>query len=219
MRIPATILLFACAAFAQEEKVAIRGLSLAEGNFPKLWVSQKQIPVALTFSPFQPTPPIPADKTDPLLVFSGALDPEGKPEDKNPAKVKLPPGSSFLLLGWMVENKPAFLAIEDPFETSKSDDWMLINTTSKTVAIQIGEKTKPVPLKPGEHTKMKITAPSGTGAATTMAYAEGKDWKPFYSSYVPIFNDKRCIVIIARSGEDFRVKIIPDKPVLVTEKK
>lgn len=214
MRIIILTLLLASSLFSQESKIAIRGLSLGEVELPELWVVEKKTPVPLTFSAFQPTLPIKADRVSPLLVFQGGLDEDGKPKDTNPLKVKLPTGSSsILLLGWLVNEKPALLAIKDPFRDSRSEDWIVINTTPKAIAIQVGAEAKPVRIKPGSHSDVKITAPSGTGASTTIAYAEGNEWKGFYSAYVPIYSDKRCIVIIAADGENYRVKVIPDKPV------
>lgn len=215
MRTTSLIFLFLSAVLpAQEKDVAVRGLSLSESTFPDLWVLKNKRPVALTFSPYQPTLPIRADRNSPLLVFVGALNPEGNPIDSTPKEVELPPKSdSILMIGWMTGDKPTFLAFDDPFRTSSNDDWIIINTTSKTVAIQVGEKTDPLSLKPGSHSKMKVSAPSDTGASTTIIYEDGNEWKPFYSSYMPIFSDKRCIVIIAQEGENFRVKIIPDNPV------
>ncbi len=214
MRIIALTLLLATTLIAQESKIAIRGLALGEVEFPELWVVDKKTPVPLTFSAFQPTLPIKADRVDPLLVFQGGLDEDGKPKDPKPLKVKLPAGSaSILLLGWLVDEKPALLAIKDPFRASRNEDWIVINTTPKTIAIQVGAEAKPVRIKPGSHSDLRVTAPTDTGASTTIAYAEGNEWKSFYSAYVPIYSDKRCIVIVAAEGENYRVKVIPDKPV------
>ncbi len=198
--------------FSQAEKIHFRTLALAESEFPELWVYDSAKPAAISFPASQPSSPVKADRPGPLRIFKRPLDDQGKPEDAAPALVNLPTSSSILLLGWMTGEKPGFLAIEDPFLTMKNDDWLFINTTGVPLAIQIGETAKPVPIKANSHQNLKITAPSGTGAAVIIAtqQADGT-WKSVYSSYWPIYDDKRGLVVAAQKGERFNFTYINDQ--------
>lgn len=209
---PLVSLVFAGHAFAQEEKITFRTLALAEAQFPQLWAIESGKAVPLSFPSAQPSSAIKADRTSPLAIFKGTLDDKGKPTDTVPMLVRLPSSSSILLLGWMDAGKPGFLAIEDPFSTMKADDWLVINSTKNLLAIQVGETAKPLSIKANSHESVKITAASGTGAAVTIAsqQVDGK-WKSVYSSYWPIYNDKRGLVLIVQNGSNFNVNYIVDQ--------
>ncbi len=200
------------AAFAQSENLEIRTLSLGGGELPRLWVAEGETAVPLVFSTAQPSLPVRATRLQPMPVFSGDLDEKGKPKDTKPTPVKLPAGPAILLLGWLNDAKPGLLAIPDPFRSAKFDDWIVINTTAENIAIQIGAKAKPVQIKPGAHSELKITAPPNDGAAATIAFLKDKEWKTFYSAYLPVFADSRCLVIISKDGDRLRANIISDTP-------
>jgi hypothetical protein len=117
-----------------------------------------------------------------------------------------------LLLGWVDGGKPAFLAIEDAFATMKSDDWLVINPSKKDLAIQIGADTKTIPIKANSHKAIKNTAPSGTGAAVTIAanQPDGK-WKVIYTSFWPIYDNQRGLIVVVQKGERLNVNYISDQ--------
>ncbi len=195
----------------QTDKAAVRTLSLGGRNFPQLWVMNGKTPVELTFSPVQPSPPVEITAFNPLPIFKGDLNEKGMPADTSPAKVRLTPGKSQLLLGWMADNTPKFHAIPDDFASASSRNWLVVNTTSAPVAIQIGADTKPTPVKPGAHSSIRVQAPAGEGAAVVVASPKKSgEWKTIYSTYWPIYKDKRCLVLIVDDGRRPRVKVISD---------
>lgn len=212
MRFLILALILSQTAFAQSEKLEIRTLSLGGAEFPKLWVAEGEAAVPLAFSTVQPSQPIRANRVQPMPIFSGELDDKGLPTDTTPTRVKLPDGPSILLLAWMNNGKPGFLALPDPFRSAKFNDWIVINTSTENVAIQVGAKVKPLPIAPGTHSKLKISAPPNDGAATTIAFFKDEKWTTFYSAYLPIFEDSRCLVIISKEGERLRANIISDQP-------
>lgn len=202
---------------AASEVVTVRTLAIDKSEFPKLWITVAGKPFPLEFPGFKPSTPFRADRSNPLLVHSGELDVNGLPADKSPSLVRLPSDSSILLLGWTVEDKPRFIAIPDPFLKAGQDDWLIINTTARAIGIQIGASTEPTKIQPEKSQVVKVSAPANQGAATVMASLLEGEWKSFYSTYWPIFEDKRCIVLITQQGEKMRVKVIPDLPIEAEE--
>jgi hypothetical protein len=198
--------------FSQGEKLAFRTLALAQAKYPELWVVESGKPLAITFSSTQPSLPFKADRISPLPIFKGPLDAKGKPSDTTPSLVPLPTSSSILLLAWMQGDKPSFLAIEDPFATMKKDDWLVINPTKNELGIQIGATAKPIPVKANSNQAIKNTAPVGTGAAVTIAskQADGT-WKAIYTSYWPIYDNMRGLVVVVQNGERLNVNYIADQ--------
>ncbi len=198
-------------AFAQSEKIEIRTLSLGGGEFPKLWVADGEHAVPLVFSSVQPSLPLRVNRLQPFPVFSGDLDEKGIPEDSSPQKVTLPAGDSHLLLGWMIAEKPNFLAIADPFRSARHDEWIVINTSMENIAIRIGGQKKPLQIKPGAHAMVKIASTPDTGAPSTIAFLKDGQWKPFYSAFLPVFPDKRSLIIISKAGTRLHANIISDE--------
>jgi hypothetical protein len=205
------LLLSAGSASSQTDKLNLRTLALAKAEFPELWVAASGKPVPLAFSNSQPSAALKADKINPLKIFKGPLDDKGKPADPSPTPVDLPASPGILLLGWIEEEKPAFLAVADPFTTAKSDDWLVINHTKKALTIQIGTDATPLPIEANSHQTIKCTAPVGEGAATTIASKQDDgSMKSVYSSYLPIYNDQRGLILVVEKGERINVNYISD---------
>jgi hypothetical protein len=196
---------------AQTEKIAVRTLAFSSVSFPKLWAMDATTPVALPFSKIQPSEPLRLDRGTPLRIFKGELNEKKLPTDTAPTLVKLPTGSSILLLGWMNGETPRFLPIPDPFTSAKHDDWLVINGSSLPIAVQIGASTNPTAVPPSSHVQIRVTAPVNQGAAVIIAAQNDKGWKPIYSTYWPIYPDKRCLIIVAQDGKKMRVNVISDE--------
>lgn len=213
----ALITLFpACLALSQQEKakdkLAFRTLALSQAKFPDLWVVEAGKPLQITFSSAQPSPPTKADRVTPLPIFKGPLNDKGIPSDTTPTLVSLPASSSVLLLGWMQGEKPGFLAIDDPFATMKSDDWLVINPSKSEIAIQIGASVTPIAIKPNSNQAIKMTAPAGKGAAVTIASKQTDgSWKAVYTSFWAINQNERGLVVVVQNGEKLNVNYITDQ--------
>ncbi len=198
---------------AQSSKLSIRTLSLYPVPMPELYTPDGKELVPLKFTDIQPSEPLKVDRLKGLPIYTSPVIPEGKAPP--PYLVKLPgTASSILLLGWLgPEETPQFLAIPDPSATARRSDWMVINSTKNNVALQIGINTKPMPIKAGSHQTIEVNVPVNTGAGVTMATLHKEKWKTFYSTYWPIYADKRCLILIVQDGPKMRVKqIFEDLP-------
>lgn len=206
------LLFSASLAFSQTGKIDFRTLGLANSKMPELWAVEAGKAVPLAFSSAQPSAPLKADKTNPLKIFMGPLDDKGKPMDTSPILVNLPAASSILLLGWMEDEKPAFLAIEDAFATAKYDDWLVINHSNRPLTVQVGDTSPAFPLEANSHKTFKCTSPvSGGAAATVSTKQDDGSLKKVYSSFLPIFTDQRGMIVVTQVGERVRVKYIADQ--------
>ncbi len=207
------LLVSAGLASSQTEKLSFRTLALAKAEFPELWIPAAGKSIPLAFSTSQPSAALKVDKTSPLKVFKGPLDEKGKPTDTAPTLVELPAAvSSILLLGWMEDGNPGFLAVADPFATAKNDDWLVINHTKKPLTLQIGAAATPAPIEANSQLAVRCTAPVGAGAATTVAAKQDDGtMKTVYSSYLPIYEDKRGLILVVQKGERLTVNYIADQ--------
>ena len=168
----------ACPVSAQSEKLDLRTLSLGSTDFPQLWAMNAATPVEIAFSTIQPSEPLRLNRTDPLRIFKGALNDKGQPADPTPTLVKLPTDSSILLLGWMVADTPRFFPIPDPFTAARTDDWLVINSTAKNVAIQIGATPNPPPSSPRHTPPSASQHPSMKGPRSSSPSPRIKAGKP-----------------------------------------
>ena len=209
---PLALLFSASLASSQTDKINFRTLALDNSKFPELWATASEKAVPLAFSNSQPSTALKADKANPMKIFKGPLDDKGIPSDPAPSLVPLPATTSILLLAWMKDEKPEFLAVEDAFTTAKTDDWLVINHSDKPLTVQIGATDKPLTVAPNSQLAFKCTAPVGSGAAATVAsqQADGA-WKTIYTSYLPIYPDKRGIILAAQNGERIKVNYISDE--------
>jgi hypothetical protein len=210
--IKVVLLLSTGLAFGQGQKLAFRTLALGNSKLPELWAMESGKPLPIKFSSNQPSVPFKADRTSPFKIFKGPLNENGKPSDPVPSLVPIPATSSILLLGWVDDGKPAFLAIEDSFATMKSDDWLVINPSQSELAIQIGAGTPTIPVKANSHKAIKTSAPSGTGAAVTVAAKQTDgEWKVVYTSFWPIYDNQRGLVVVVQKGKRLNVSYISDQ--------
>lgn len=195
---------------AQSARLTLRTLSLSANPMPGLYIPDGKTLVTLPFSEIEPSAPVRVDAQDSLPIYTTPVFPKDRTEP--PYRVKLPgSASSVLLLGWCdADAKPHFLAIPDSFGTAKQNEWLVINSTDNDIALQIGAHAKPFPVNASSHQTMKVTAPLNTGAAVTIATRKGDVWKTFYSTYWPVFEDKRCLILVVQDGSKMRVRQIFD---------
>jgi hypothetical protein len=195
---------------AQPAKVTLRTLAMNDTPLPdQLWALDSSGAVSLSFSSVQPSDPIRLQRLSPMPIYQGPLDEKSKPTDPAPTLVRLPANASaVLLLGWMNQDKPLFLPIPDPFATAKRNDWLVINATPTEIALKIGAEAKPFLIKGNSHQPIRINANANEGAAVTIATRESEEWKTFYSTYWPIHEDKRCLILFTPGEDRIQVKQI-----------
>lgn len=205
--------LFTAAVHAQpESRFPLRVMALAEGELPEVYVKAGADYVLLEFSATQPSPTISSSYANPLPLYKRQKTSAGKDDYTMTARIPLPESrKGILLLGWGTSDKADYLAIADDFTGSSSADWLLINGTTKTLAMQLGKDTQFVKVQPGGATPFRVMAELNKGAAVNIAEpAEGNKWKTFYSTYWPIYPDRRCLVLFLNTGGKIKVKKISD---------
>lgn len=205
---------FLCAdlVLAAAREIGVRGLALDRADaMPERYVRVKDGYELLRFLSSQPVELISAIVESDLLLYEKKMNDKGEEIYQVAEKVNLPVGAKgFLVLGWKDEEKYRYLAINDNFSAAKYNNWLMINTTSKPLAVQIGKKNKPFGLKPNQATNYEVESPEGAGAAVMgRAMLEG-EVKTFYSTYWPIRKGERSIVIFVERGDRISVKKISD---------
>jgi len=194
---------------ADPGKLSLRTLSLFPVEMTELHTLAGKDLVPLRFSHIEPSKPLLVDRVEGgLPIYSGST----VPEDGSPPThlVKLPGAArDVLLIAWMGEgNKPQFLAFPDDSATASRKDWMVINATTKHIAMQIGADNKPVPVKAGTQQGIRVDVPTNRGSAVTIAAMLEDSWKPFYTTYWAIYEDKRCLIVVVQDGEKMMVRQI-----------
>ena len=215
IRLPAIILvtcLLCGSAAASGQTIAVRSLTLRSGDLPEVYLKGPKDFHLLPFSPVQPGELIRAVKASPLPLYRKVTSDEGEAGFTVAQKVAVPSGAGgLLLLGWMSGNEARYVAIKDDFGSARFNDWLLINTGKRPVAFRVGEKEKPVMLAPGSSTTHRIGAAEGTGVAVlAQAPLRGRT-RTFFSTYWPVPEGKRTVVLFVDDGEKIRVKRISDK--------
>jgi hypothetical protein len=206
-------LLLSGISLAQSEgKFPLRVMSLSEGELPEVFVKSGGEYVLLEFSAIQPSSSVQTSFENPLPIYQRTASGNSKEAFTICNKINLPQsGKGILLLRWSAAEKSNFLAVADDFSGSTNTDWMLINTTGKPLAMQVGKESKFVKIPGSGAMPYKVTAEVNQGAAVVVAEPmEGERWKTFYSTYWPIYPDRRCIVLFVNAGNKIKVKTISD---------
>jgi hypothetical protein len=117
-------------------------------------------------------------------------------------RINLPQNSKqVLILAAGSGDDLAFKAISDNLSSSDRD-WLYINTSKAMLAVQLGEKNKPVGIKPGASVFHQTNVEYGRGAPVRVAMRENGEWKRVYSRFWPIREGQRMMIIfMERDGE------------------
>ena len=85
------------------------------------------------------------------------------------------------------------------------------NATTQKLVMRVGAKGSTTQVVPGGTQRYRISAEKGKGAAVSIATVTGNTSKLFYSTYWPVYQDKRSLVLFVPDGKKIRVKRISDK--------
>ena len=85
-------------------------------------------------------------------------------------------------------------------------EWLFVNTTRTQLAFQLGDGSNPISLPPGDSVRYLVDVEAGRGAAIRIAAYKEKGWDRVYSTYWPIYEDQRSLVICLQDGERIRVR-------------
>lgn len=209
--IAAALLLIAGVVRGADETIALRTLALRADEMPELFINTGEQYLPLRFSAVQPAERVRALAANPLPLYRSDHGAESKDGFVVAHSVKLPDrAAGVLLLGWKQGNDPRFVAIKDDFSKAAYNDWLLINASKLPVVFQAGEKATPLLLKPGVSTTHRISAAKGEGVAVTaQAPIKGKA-RTFFSTFWPVYADKRSVVVFVDDGAKILVKRISD---------
>lgn len=197
---------------APAQTIDVRTFALRADDMPEAYIKGPKDFIPLRFSSVQPGEVVRALAANPLPVYRTETDAKGKTAYVVSDQVNLPVGArGILLLGWSGGGKARYVAIEDDFAAANYNDWLLINTCSRPVAFKVGEKSKPILLKPGASATYRITVPKGEGATVVaQAQFDGKD-KIFFSTYWPVYAEKRTVALFVDDGSKIILRRISDK--------
>lgn len=207
----AVLLALAGVAAASGETIALRTLALRADELPEIFVNMGKEYLPLRFSEVQPAEPVRVLAANPLPIYRRAVGADGKAGFAIVHRVKLPePAAGILLLGWKQGDGTRLVAIKDEFAKAAYNDWLLINASSLPVAFQAGETATPLLLQPGVSTTHRIRAAKNEGlAVVAQAPIKGKA-RTFFSTFWPVYADKRSVVVFVDDGEKILVKRISD---------
>lgn len=197
---------------AQQELLSVRSLALDPAELPELHLMGQSGHLPLEFSSVQPGEPIIVVDANPLPIYQRGTDEAGTETWTITARVNIPTGAKgILLLGWRSGEATRYIAVEDNFSNARFDDWLLINASNKPVAFAVGENARPVAIRPGSSIRQRFNVRHGEGTAVT-ALTPVED-KPtiFYSTYWPVRQDSRSVVLFAGDGDRILVRRISDR--------
>lgn len=117
---------------------------------------------------------------------------------------------SILVLGWGLPENERYLSVDDNLLGAGYNDWLMINTSSRTVGLRIGKGEKPFMIEPNRIEKCKVASPEGLGAAVLGRAKFDGEVKTFYSTYWPIRSGERSIVVFFEQGDRMRLRKISD---------
>lgn len=211
-KISLLILLTLCASrlvTAQESSFSLRCLSLDGSEVATSYVTTSKGVEKLEFGTFQPSKRIQVKGSGVIAIYA-EVPSEDKPS-KPSQMVELPSSAAeVLLLGWQEGKKVRYTAIPDTVSTSKR--WLLINASHSPIAFQIGEKQKPLVIKPGDTKSFLPSSYRAEGLPVkAMAEVNGKARK-IYSTYWPVKSAERCLILFVPDGDDIKVKRIVEIP-------
>jgi len=208
-------LLFFCVAgslAAQTASLSVRTLAMTNGKLPEVFLKTKDDHTSVRFSHIQPSRPIRVRFANPLPLYESKIDENGNPGFAVSQTVKLPTSASrILLLAWTDGERTRYFSIKDDIGSASSSDWLLVNASRNQLFMQIGQDSKPFAIAPGATQRQRITVEKDKGAAIGVSTTIKGKMKKFYSTYWPVYRDKRTLVLFVPSGDKIRVKRISDK--------
>lgn len=151
------------------------------------------------------------DSNGSLLLFKELQNDEGEIEYIPDVSVSIPKGSrQVLILAAKQNDKINAIAVNDNLNANERD-WLMINVTDVPLALQLGHGEKPVPIPPGQSVFYEAKVKTGSGAAVKVAAYKEEGWKRVYSTFWPIYEGQRGLIICIQDGDSIRVKYISEK--------
>ena len=205
---------------ATAQTINVRTLALRTGEMPEVYLRNGEKYEQLRFSAAQPSSTLRANRVNPLPLYQREKDAEGNDAYVVAYKLKIPKGAKgILLLGWKSGDQAKYIVIKDDFGKARFNDWLLINTSTKSIGFKVSEKGKPFIVKAGSsdiYSIKKVKQGKGT-SVMAQAMFKGKK-KIFFSTYWPVLPGKRTLILFIDDGRKILVKRISDKLVQAKKK-
>ncbi|HKK19094.1 MAG TPA: hypothetical protein VJ952_10480 [Opitutales bacterium] len=191
--------------------IGVRTLVLGDvPEMPERYLRTEEGYELVEFSKRQPSKLIHAYRSEGLTLFAKSSA-GGKDIYRAVDQAGLPAGAkSILLLCWDHDAELKYLAIDDNILEAKYDNWLMINTTGKAIGFRIGEDEKPFFIKPNSIQNCRIASQQGVGVGVEGRAEWDGEVKKFYSTYWPVREGQRSIVIFYQRGNSVKIKKISD---------
>lgn len=136
------------------------------------------------------------DNSGNLLIFNKSVNAEGVEVYNVANRVAIPSNSRrVLLLSIEQDNTVIFKAVDDNL-SANDREWLFINASRTQLALQLGEGNSPFSLPPSQAVPYEVQVQPGTGSQIQVAAFDKDDgWKKIYSTYWPIYEKQRGLVI------------------------
>lgn len=164
----------------------------------------------LTISHRQPRKPIETTTDGTLRVYQKSGD-NSRDMYEVYAEVPLPKEArSILLLVTEAPDGIQYRPVIDHYTEASHTDWLMINTTSQVITLQIGQNADPFFLEPDSAKTCKLDATHQGGLAITGKVESNGEFKTIYSTYWALREGARSIVIFLDEENRIQTKRITD---------
>lgn len=191
-----------------DANIRFRSLAMSAGIEAELYFSNGSQYELLPLSHYRPSRVQTAkrDKDGNLLLFEKVTNDDGAVQYVPKRRVAIPKGSrQVLLIVAELDGRIGVSASNDNL-SNNDKDWLFINTTQAPIALQLGENNKPISLPAGGSVSQQVNVETGRGAAVRVAAFEEDSWKKVYSTFWPIYEGQRSLVICVQDGKKIRVR-------------
>lgn len=148
-----------------------------------------------------------------LPFFTREQTPEGETRYAINSFSNVPNGSpQILVLAAMANDQLVMNSVADN-KSNSDEDWLFINASTTPLAVMLGKDVEPFPIRAGQSVFHRPQLPTGKGTRIQIAMREQAGWERVYSTYWPIREGQRGLVIIVEVEADIRVKYIPESVV------
>ena len=214
-RIPlALVLTLTLGTCALGQELNLRTLALKKGEMPEIFVKaakKDEIAHKLDWPARQPSELVKVPAAGSIAMLTREVDGEGAETFKAAQQVEVPAGANgVLLLGWKEGDNTRIVALKDEFVGARFNDWLLVNSTAKPIAFRAGEGSKTLVVRPGSSETYKLDGNAERGAEVLVQTPEDGEAKTIYSTYWPVREGRRAIVLFIDDGKKIRVKRISD---------
>ena len=102
------------------------------------------------------------------------------------------------------------MVIDDSIHDASYSDWLIINTTSVPIHLQLGKEGKPLIIEGKGCEEYELTAPVGVGIPVFAKARFGRKERKFYSTYWAVRKNERSIIFFIDKSPRILVRRMSD---------